>query len=251
MADKKMGTVLVVGSTGNIGVAAVLAALRSGLKVLAIVRNQASASKLLEQVGTGVQTNITCVEADVTSDSGVRSVVDQVRAGKLPLFQHVFSAGRFLRRLGSTFLDIFADTEILTASAGGGYPETSLLDLDTAELRSFMNVNFESNFCTQTGVIQPALEWVLQRLTDLQLLTARQCHVCSNKRIRVRTVHGRCVQDHRAILGLVQRRPSRKAHYSPWPMPLVSTILPPMFGSMRFTWGLGWKLMQLLLARGT
>lgn len=94
-----MGTVLVVGSTGNIGVAAIHAALRSGLKVLAIVRSQSSASKLLEHVGAGAQTEITCVEADVTSDSGVRGVVDQVRAGTLPSFQHVFSAGEFLRHL--------------------------------------------------------------------------------------------------------------------------------------------------------
>lgn len=158
MAVETMGTVLVVGSTGNIGVAAVLAALRSGLKVVAIVRNQASANKLLEYVGAGFQTDITCVEADVTSDSGVRSVVDQVRTGKLPRFQHVFAAGRFLRHLESTFMHIFADNEILTASAGSGYPETSLLDLDTAEFRSFMNVNFEANFCTQTGVIRPVLE---------------------------------------------------------------------------------------------
>ena len=41
-----METVLVVGATGNIGVSAVTAALRSKINVLAIVRNQDSADKL-------------------------------------------------------------------------------------------------------------------------------------------------------------------------------------------------------------
>lgn len=86
-----METVLVVGSTGNIGTAAIIGALRAGKKVLAIVRNQDSAAKLFRNVGT--QEGITTVQADVTSESGVRSVVDQVKAGKLPAFQHVYCAG--------------------------------------------------------------------------------------------------------------------------------------------------------------
>jgi short-subunit dehydrogenase len=86
-----METVLVVGSTGNIGVSAVIGALRSQRAVLAIVRNQASAEKLYKHVGT--REGITTVEADITSDHGVRSIVDQVKAGKLPAFQHVYSAG--------------------------------------------------------------------------------------------------------------------------------------------------------------
>ncbi|KAK5127842.1 hypothetical protein LTR85_004959 [Meristemomyces frigidus] len=101
-----METVLVVGATGNIGVSAVQAALHSGLQVLAIVRNQASAEKLFLHLGT--RDRIITVEADITSDSGVRSVVDRVKDGKLPPFQHVYSA---------------------------------------AYLRQIMNVNFESNFC--------------------------------------------------------------------------------------------------------
>jgi NAD(P)-dependent dehydrogenase (short-subunit alcohol dehydrogenase family) len=86
-----METVLVIGATGNIGVSAVTAALRSKHKVLAIVRNQASAEKLQKYIGSSE--GITFVEADVLSDSGVRSVVDQVRVGKLPSFQHVYSCG--------------------------------------------------------------------------------------------------------------------------------------------------------------
>ena len=55
-------TVLVIGATGNIGVSAVFAALRSGRKVLAVVRNQASAEKLFKAIGS--RENITTVEAD-------------------------------------------------------------------------------------------------------------------------------------------------------------------------------------------
>jgi NAD(P)-dependent dehydrogenase (short-subunit alcohol dehydrogenase family) len=93
----KMPTVLVVGATGNIGVSAIFAALRSKLNVLAIVRNQASAEKLFDYVGT--REGITTVEADITSDQGVKGVVDKVRKGELPAFQHVYAAGKFVLRL--------------------------------------------------------------------------------------------------------------------------------------------------------
>lgn len=83
--------VLVIGATGNIGVSAVKGALRSGRQVLAIVRNQASAEKLYKHVGSSE--GIVVVEADVTSDKGVKGVVDQVKAGKLPAFQHVYTCG--------------------------------------------------------------------------------------------------------------------------------------------------------------
>ncbi len=86
-----METVLVVGATGNIGVSAVTAALRSKRNVLAIVRNQKSADKLVKYIGSSE--GITFAEANVLSDSGVKGVVDRVRAGKLPSFQHVYSSG--------------------------------------------------------------------------------------------------------------------------------------------------------------
>ncbi len=85
-----METVLIVGATGHIGVSAVKAVLQTGRHVLAVVRNQASAAKLFYHVGT--TEGITTVEADVCSESGVQDVVDQVKAGKLPAFQHVYSA---------------------------------------------------------------------------------------------------------------------------------------------------------------
>ena len=84
-------TVLVVGATGNIGVAAVKGALQAGHHVLAVVGNQHSVDTLVKSVGT--TENITFVEADVTSDSGVKDVVTKVRQGKLPAFQHVYSSG--------------------------------------------------------------------------------------------------------------------------------------------------------------
>lgn len=87
-----METVLVVGATGNIGTSAVTAALLSKRQVLAVVRNQKSGEKLLKNLGTSE--GVTLVEADVVSDTGLKGVVDQVRAGKLPVFQHVFTCGK-------------------------------------------------------------------------------------------------------------------------------------------------------------
>ena len=85
-------TVLVVGATGNIGISTVIGALRSGHNVLAVVRNQESAKKLFQHVGT--KEGITTVEADITSENGVKGVVDKVEKGDLPAFQHVFGAGK-------------------------------------------------------------------------------------------------------------------------------------------------------------
>jgi len=86
-----MERVLVVGATGNIGISVIIAALRSKREVLAPVRNAAAAERLYQHVGT--KAGITTVEADVTSDDGVQSIVDRVKAGELPHFQHVYSAG--------------------------------------------------------------------------------------------------------------------------------------------------------------
>lgn len=86
-----MQTVLIVGATGNIGASAIHAARRSKLHVLAVVRNQASAEKLFGNVGT--REGITTVEADIMSERGVKDVVEKVRKGELPTFQHVYAAG--------------------------------------------------------------------------------------------------------------------------------------------------------------
>lgn len=89
-----METVLVVGASGNIGVSVIIAALRSGRQVLAIVRNKAAEDRLFQHVGT--KEGITTVEADVATEDGVQTVVEQVKGGKLPAFQHVYSAGTCL-----------------------------------------------------------------------------------------------------------------------------------------------------------
>lgn len=88
---RKMSTILVVGATGNIGVSAITAALRNKYKVLAIVRNQDSEEKLFKHVGT--KEGITTTEADVLSETGVQGVVEKVKKGELPAFQHVYSCG--------------------------------------------------------------------------------------------------------------------------------------------------------------
>lgn len=87
-----METVLIIGASGHVGVAAISAALRTGRKVLAVVRSKESAEKLFQHVGT--REGITIAEADLLSETGVKDVVDQVKAGKLPDFQHVYSAGK-------------------------------------------------------------------------------------------------------------------------------------------------------------
>lgn len=85
-------TVLVIGSTGNIGISAIKGALAAGRQVIAIVRNQNSAEKLKKHIGS--LEGITTVEADIASDTGVKSVVDKVRAGELSAFQHVWCSGK-------------------------------------------------------------------------------------------------------------------------------------------------------------
>lgn len=89
-----METVLVVGATGNIGVSAIIGALRSKYNVLAVVRNKSSAEKMFEHVGT--KKGITIVEDDITSDDGLELVVEKVRKGDLPAFQHVYSCGKLV-----------------------------------------------------------------------------------------------------------------------------------------------------------
>ncbi|ATZ49135.1 hypothetical protein BCIN_04g03210 [Botrytis cinerea B05.10] len=141
-----MENVLVIGATGNIGVAAVLGALQSKRHVLAIVRNQASADKLFKHVGT--KNGITTIEADIMSEGGVQTVVDQVRAGKLPGFQHVYSA------------------------TGGAYGATPLTELSLNELRQIMSVNFESNFFAYRATIPYLLEQ--KKATSFTLCTGAQ-----------------------------------------------------------------------------
>ncbi|KAL5092252.1 hypothetical protein Trisim1_002138 [Trichoderma cf. simile WF8] len=120
--------VLVIGATGNIGISAVKGALNSGREVLAIVRNQASAEKLYKHVGSSE--GIQVIEADVTSDTGVKSVVDQVKAGKLPAFQHVYTC------------------------VGGEYTNVPLKSITTERLRKNINMSLEANFFAYRDTIE-------------------------------------------------------------------------------------------------
>lgn len=138
-----METVLVVGATGHIGIAAIQGALRSGYNVLAIVRNHESAKKFSEHVGEGRE-RITIVEANVTSDQGIQAVVDKVRAGVLPVFQHVFASGKWTEAYSWTKSSERVSNQGLV---GGGYTDQSMLETTTEELHEFMKCNFESNFC--------------------------------------------------------------------------------------------------------
>lgn len=64
-----MDTVFVVEATGNVGISAVIGALNTKRDVLAFVRNEASAEKMFEHVGT--RDNTTTVVADIISEAGV------------------------------------------------------------------------------------------------------------------------------------------------------------------------------------
>lgn len=58
----------------------------------------------------GFREGITTVEADIMSEQqGVKSVVEQVRKGELPAFQHVFSAGELPFHLHIDALSVLAD----------------------------------------------------------------------------------------------------------------------------------------------
>lgn len=87
-------TVLVIGATGNIGSSVIIAARRTGRKVLAIVRNKESEEKMFSYLDS--KEGITTVQADIISEDGVKGVVDQVVAGKLPAFQHVYATGKYV-----------------------------------------------------------------------------------------------------------------------------------------------------------
>ncbi|KAL0941991.1 uncharacterized protein CTRU02_204754 [Colletotrichum truncatum] len=125
-------TVLIFGASGNIGVSAVIGALRAKRNVIALVRNQESGRKIVDYVGTS--DGITIVEADITSEDAIQGVVDQVRAGKLPSFQHVF------------------------ASPGGLYWETPTVELETAALREIMRVNVETYLYAYRATVPYLLE---------------------------------------------------------------------------------------------
>ncbi|KAM0278362.1 hypothetical protein ACHAQH_005182 [Verticillium albo-atrum] len=132
-------TVLIAGATGHIGISAIQGAPRSGKQVLAIVRSETSAEKIWKHIGNTDQ--VTTVIADGTSDNGVQTVVDQVRAGDLPAFQHVYSA------------------------VGGKNTDISMLDTSTEMLRQAMAINLEPNFYAYRATIPYLLELADEKCT--------------------------------------------------------------------------------------
>ena len=145
-----METVLVVGATGNIGVSAVKGALNSKRNVLAIVRSQASADKLFRHIGSS--DGITIVQADVLSDTGIKGVVDQVKAGNLPAFQHVYSCGLYCLDLKT---GLGRGVDLLNHIVGGEYIKLAMKDITTERLRANMNSMFEAAFCKSFIPPQP------------------------------------------------------------------------------------------------
>ncbi|KXL43069.1 hypothetical protein M433DRAFT_550731, partial [Acidomyces richmondensis BFW] len=105
----------------NVGASAVIGALRSGHNVLATVRNKASAEKLFQNIET--QKGIHAAECIILLDQSVQNIVDQVREGKLPGFQHVYACGE------------------------------SELSLSNNELLENFRVNFEPNFFAYRAVV--------------------------------------------------------------------------------------------------
>ncbi|KAL1591769.1 hypothetical protein SLS60_011768 [Paraconiothyrium brasiliense] len=136
-----MDTILVVGSTGNIGTSAVSAALRTKRNVLAVVRNQNSADKLIKNAGTSK--GITFAFADVASKGGIKGVVEQVRAGKLPAFQHVWS------------------------SVGGEYTDTQLPDISDEQLEYNFELGFKANFLNElAGAYRDTIGYLLEQKAE-------------------------------------------------------------------------------------
>ncbi|KAJ5041452.1 hypothetical protein J3E74DRAFT_413057 [Bipolaris maydis] len=90
--EKNTKTVLIIGATSNIGVAAILDALGSDRNFLAVVRDQHSI-KVLEHVPTGYD-RITVVESDAVSDQGVQNIVAKALAGTNVRFNEIYLGRR-------------------------------------------------------------------------------------------------------------------------------------------------------------
>ena len=135
-----MPTVLAVGATGNVGVAAIVGALRNKFNVLAIVRNQSSADKLFEHVGT--KDGITTVEADITSENGVQSVVDKVKAGKLPAFQHVHTCGMLI-----DFIHVDCESYVTDyVCVAGAWIAPKMYETSDADYKKALDICLGANF---------------------------------------------------------------------------------------------------------
>jgi hypothetical protein len=90
---------MLIAIAGNIGVSVIISTLRRGMNVLALVRDKKSAKeRILNYLDYGESLptdNIIYVETDVVKDGpeGIQGVVEKVKKGDLPEFQHVYSTG--------------------------------------------------------------------------------------------------------------------------------------------------------------
>ncbi|KXJ87499.1 hypothetical protein Micbo1qcDRAFT_197818 [Microdochium bolleyi] len=120
--------VLIFGASGNIGVAAVIAALRSGRHAIAVVRSENSADSLRTTAAGLISRDkldrLTVLVADLSTVQGYKDVVARaIQSGGKGShgFQHVWS------------------------SMGGDYLETPLLELERDFMRDMLIRNFEPN----------------------------------------------------------------------------------------------------------
>jgi hypothetical protein len=97
------------------------------------------------------------------SEDGVQSVVDQVKAGKLPAFQHVYATGE--QREPS-----WSRSSLTWVIVGTLELKSPIHTLDMTAFRKVMNTNLAANFCNY-------LQFPLKQtsLIPIQLPTAPQC----------------------------------------------------------------------------
>lgn len=134
-----METVLVVGASGNIGISTILAARNTGRNVMAVVRNAAAQDKIVRHVGS--RDGITFVQADVTQADGLKRVLEQVKTGRLPDFQHVYAAGE-CRVTAAMACGLTRDAIVGTLNC----EKVSTMDIET--FHQVMRLSCEANICT-------------------------------------------------------------------------------------------------------
>jgi NAD(P)-dependent dehydrogenase (short-subunit alcohol dehydrogenase family) len=145
-------SVLVVGSSGNIGVSVITAALRSGYNALALIRDMSAKEKVLSHVDSQVSEaceRITFVEADVTSEDGVSKVVQNGQSGIAARLSTCLLCRYALSSPCLTIFKVFEAQANIETVVGTWLPKTPIYTVDTPSMRKVMNVAFESAFCNK------------------------------------------------------------------------------------------------------
>ncbi|GAO18698.1 hypothetical protein UVI_02053040 [Ustilaginoidea virens] len=144
-----METVLVVGASGNIGISTILAARNTGRNVMAVVRNAAAQDKIVRHVGS--RDGITFVQADVTQADGLKRVLEQVKTGRLPDFQHVYAAGE-CRVTAAMACGLTRDAIVGTLNC----EKVSTMDIET--FHQVMRLSCEANIYAYNATFQYLIE---------------------------------------------------------------------------------------------